>query len=364
MNQRFLFTFLTCALLLASCNGTADAPAPSADIQAWVESPHEGATLPMGVVPLIVYASASEGISFIQIRVNGQALPAIPAQSLAADGSARLVRVDYSFTPPGQGEYRVEAAGVNASGASGGYGSTRFCIVTCDAAAPPTITPAPAETETPTPAAGLDPTVTPTAPGIFSVQFYADPATINAGSCSTIRWDVTAAETVSVYYFGDVVGLVGSHQTCPCAEEIHTLRVVKTDGTSQDYYATVYVSGSCSLPPPPTAIPPTTAPPPPSDTTGPSINSTSVYWDGCSIYGVADAADPSGMNFVEFWYNFNNTGWQIIAMNQSGSEWTSQLGVDTLGAPGSVKYKFHAVDSLGNHSWTNVFTKDFAGCGY
>lgn len=71
MNRRFLITLLTCALLLASCNGTADAPASSADIETWVELPREGNTLPMGQVMLTVYASSAEGISFIHLRVNG-----------------------------------------------------------------------------------------------------------------------------------------------------------------------------------------------------------------------------------------------------------------------------------------------------
>lgn len=349
------------SLLLASCNGTAaEAPAPNASIESWVEAPHDGSVLPMGPVMLVVYASAAEQVSFIAVKVNGQSLPAIPVAPLTTDGSSRLVRVDYPFTPPSEGEYLVEAAGVNLAGATGGSGSTRFCVVTCQPGGP-AVTPAPAETGTPTAAVGLDLTITPAIPSQMRVDFYADPATINAGSCSTIQWNVTTLETVSVYFGGDLVGASGSYQTCPCASETHTLRVVKADGSAEDYYATVNVTGSCNVEPP-TTVPPTVAPPP-SDTTGPSINSASVYWTGCSLYGAADVTDPSGVSDVEYWYNFNDTGWQIAAMNQSGSEWTSQVGVDTFGAPGAVEYKFHAVDGLGNQSWSGVFTKNFAYCG-
>ena len=377
MNRHFLITFFTCALLLASGNGTAGAPAPSADIEAWVEVPREGSILPMGPVPLIVYASASGGISYVHIQINGQSLPALPVAPQTVDGSARLVRVDYSWTPPGEGEYRVQAAGVNAAGASGGSGSTRFCIVTCNPANPPasldTPTPAPAETGTPTPASGdvptatpafiTLPTITPTVPGIFSVQFYADPSTINAGNCSTIRWDVTAAETVSVYFFGNLVGMSGNYQTCPCAEETHSLRVVKTDGSLQDYYATVYVSGSCYVPPP-TSIPPTYAPP--SDTSGPTFGYVEMRWaqEGCALYGWAGISDPAGVSEAVLWVNFNNSGWVYsYPMSQSGNNWYSNSGLDTLGAPGTVQYQVRAVDNYGNESWSGVSSKNFSYCG-
>ncbi|MCJ7434924.1 MAG: hypothetical protein MUO77_15690 [Anaerolineales bacterium] len=377
MNAKYLtlvFVLLIPALFLSACNGATDAPMPNSSIQAWVEYPYEGDVLPMGPVQLVVYASAAEGVSFIAIKVNGQSLPATTVAPLTADNSSRLVRVDYTWTPPVEGEYVVEAAGIGSSGASGGAGSTRFCIVTCETSqtstpsafdATGTPTPASGETGTPTPSIADIPTLTPSS-GEMTVEFYADPASINAGSCSTLRWKVNSSETVSVYFSGDLVGASGNYQTCPCQSETHTLRVVKVNGASEDYYTSVNVNGSCNVEPP-TTIPPTTAPPtvppPPSDTSGPSINSFSVYWNGCSLYGLADITDPSGVSWAEFHFNFNDTGWAWIKMNQSGSEWTSQVGIDTFGAPGSVEYKVRTLDSLNNESWSGVSTKNFAYCG-
>ncbi|MBI3161896.1 MAG: Ig-like domain-containing protein [Chloroflexi bacterium] len=377
--KRFMICALILTLFLASCTG-AEAPALSANIEAWVEAPLAGSTLPMGPVTLVVYASSAEGISYIHIQVNGQSLPAVAAAPLTVDGSSRLVRVDYPWTPPGEGEYLVQAAGVNAAGASGGSGSTRFCIVTCNPANPTSTPAAAVETGTPTPAgAPLQPTpaatttLTPVS-GMTTVQFYANPASINAGSCSTLEWNVTTNETLSVYFSGDLVGASGRYETCPCQSETHTLRVVKMNGSSEDYYATVNVSGSCSLPtiqptsttvPPPTIEPSPTLPPPPSDTSGPSINSVNATWypEGCSLFGRANITDPSGVIWAEFWFNLNGTGWAWIQMNQSGNDWTSQVGIDTFGAPGSLEYKVRTLDSLNNESWSGVSTKNFSYCG-
>lgn len=295
--KRFLSLFLLCAFILTAC-GAGDAPAAGTDIQTWVEYPYEGDILPMGAVTLVVYSSAADGISYIQIKVNGEALPAVPVNPLTTDGSSRLARVDVPFMPPAEGEYLVEAAGVSSGGAVGGFGSTRFCIVTCNSGQ--TSTPDANATGTPTPAAG--------------------PTT-------------TAAPNVTI------------------------------TPTTQVVIPTFIFT---SLPPviiPTATIPVELPPPPPSDTSGPSVNSVSVYWDGCSLFGTADITDDSGVSGAEFWFNLNDTGDSWISMNQSGSTWTSQVGVDTFGAPGSLVYKVHAYDSLGNESWSGELSKNFAYCG-
>jgi hypothetical protein len=117
----------------------------------------------------------------------------------------------------------------------------------------------------------------------------------------------------------------------------------------------VDVYGSCYTPP--------TTQAPPSDTSGPSINSTSTFWEGCSIYGQASISDPSGVAYVEFWYNLNDGGWTSVSMSDYGGSWQSSSGVTTGGFAGSLKYKFHAVDNYGNESWSGVGTYNFSYCG-
>ncbi|MDI6770346.1 MAG: hypothetical protein QMD04_11825 [Anaerolineales bacterium] len=361
MKHNLPVVMLILILLASGCN--AGAPGLDSSAQAWVEYPYEGSILPMGPVVLVIYAADPGGISYIHIKINGQSLPAYAASPMTTDGSARLVRIDYPWTPPAEGEYRVEAAGVNAAGASGAFGSTRFCIVTCvpipSVVDPPTDTPAPAPgptdtpiiTDTPTPTLTL--TSPPPLPNV-TVSFFAEPPYVNAGNCSTLRWAVTG--TNKVYLNGSLVPATSNQQRCPCESETHTLRVIGPDGTPQDYYARIDVYGSCYTPPPTTETPPV-------DSTGPTINSFGTFWEGCSIYGQASISDPSGVTWAEFWYNLKDQGWAWLLMNQSGGDWVSQVGIETGGSAGSLQYKIRTLDTYHNETWSNVKTKNFAYCG-
>jgi len=366
------------ALFAGGCSG-GSAPSLDSSAQAWVEYPYEGSILPMEPVTLVVYAADSAGVSYIQIKVNGEFVPSITAFPMTTDGSSRLVRVDQSWIPSAQGEYFVEAVGVNLAGASGGSGSTRFCVVACEPAAASTSTPTPSAgkppTSTPTPAlpiitlpAVVTPTftkapagVTPETSGDVTIEFFASPPYVNAGNCYTLHWDVTGSD--QVYLNDSFVYFRGMEEYCPCETETHTLRVIKPDGASEERTARVDVYGSCSAPPP--IEPPTEAPP--SDTSGPSFNGVYAFWESCDVYGQADIYDPSGVSWAEFWYNKNNEGWNWIKMNESGGLWTSQVGIsvnDGIGTPsGSIVYKVRALDSLNNESWSGETPLPYTGCG-
>lgn len=367
MGFKFLSILLALALFSSACTGSA-APSLDSSAQAWVEYPYEGSTLPMGQVMLVVYAADPAGISYIHIKVNGQSLPAYAASPLTTDGSTRLVRIDYAWQPPGEGEYVVEAAGVNTAGASGGFGSTRFCIVTCAPVATPT--PAPGDTSTPDPFITLPPnmtvttpptqTLTPNTSADVTVEFFADPPYVNAGNCSALHWDVSGTD--KVYLNGSSVYFRGTEQRCPCQTETNTLRVIKPDGTSQDYPVRIDVYGNCSAPVTDTPQPP----PPPSDTSGPMFISGNLLWDDCKFFGVAEFTDPSGVSWAEFHYNLNNQGWAWILMNQSGNGWKSQVGVDVMsgiGTPiGTLQYKFRGLDTFNNETWSGISEYNYTSC--
>ena len=360
----YISSLLLFLLLSSSCTGLEPVPSGLEGIgpQAWVEFPYTGSTLPMGPVTLVVYAADPGGISYIQLTINGEALPAMAVAPLTADGSTRLARIDHSWQPPAEGEYLVEAVGSSANGTVGQPGSTRFCIVTCNPdLETETIDVTPTWTPTPAPGVTITPTSTYTPPppsANVTVSFYASPSSVDAGSCATLHWDVKGTETV--YLDGNSVYYLGMEEHCPCETESHTLRVIKPDGSSQDYYATIEAYGSCeALAPEP--------PPVQSDTTGPTFNGVYAYWEGCTIYGQADISDPSGVSWAEFHYNLNNEGWNWILMNQSGNLWTSQVGVsvsDGLGTPqGNLKYKVRALDTYNNERWSGEDTINYLGCG-
>jgi RNA polymerase sigma-70 factor (ECF subfamily) len=117
----------------------------------------------------------------------------------------------------------------------------------------PTHTPTsvPTHTPTPPPTSTSPPTLTPTPTPL--VEFTADAATLPAGTCTTLRWQT--AHVQAVYFDGDGVPGTGSHQTCPCAAETHTLDVTLPDGSHDVREITIGVTGSCVSPTPDTQGP-------------------------------------------------------------------------------------------------------------
>lgn len=111
-----------------------------------------------------------------------------------------------------------------------------------------TWTPTLTSTITATPTLTLTPTFTPTFTATFPpqpvIQFWADPAEINAGSCTNLRWNVQYVE--SVYFGGVEQPFIGSDLECPCKDSTYTLTVNLWNGTQVTRQASVNVSGSCA----------------------------------------------------------------------------------------------------------------------
>jgi hypothetical protein len=122
----------------------------------------------------------------------------------------------------------------------------------------PTLTPTPTGTpKPPTPTYTPQPptaTFTPPPPPPADIQFLAGEDNIKAGSCTKVTWHVA---NVKAYWVDGKPGSGddGGFETCPCQDETHTLHVVKADGSEQDFYVTIHVSGECA--PPEDTTPPT-----------------------------------------------------------------------------------------------------------
>lgn len=72
-----------------------------------------------------------------------------------------------------------------------------------------------------------------------SINFWVDNATINAGQCTTVRWDVQNVR--EVYLDNRGVAGQGSQQVCPGGTTTYTLRVVRQDGGQETRQVTVTV---------------------------------------------------------------------------------------------------------------------------
>jgi RNA polymerase sigma-70 factor (ECF subfamily) len=155
----------------------------------------------------------------------------------------------------------------------------------------PISTSTPAHTSTPTPTP-IPPTRTPTLPPPTDtpapyIEFRADATTVTAGTCTTVHWKT--ANVQAVYFDGNGVAGSGSHQTCPCQDETHTLDVTLLDGSHDVRQITIHITGTCVTPTPDTQGPPApTSLTPSEDTVLSCRTSATLSWNA--------ASDPSGVS--------------------------------------------------------------------
>ncbi len=154
-----------------------------------------------------------------------------PGGAVSGTGSAQAC-------PSGTTTYTLTAT--NSAGSV-----TRTATVTV-AAAPPPPTPPPPTPPPPTP---------PATPPVIN-SFTASPASVAAGSCSTLSWSTSGATSATVTPGGGSVSVTGNAQACPAGTTTYTLTATNSAGS-----VTRTASVTVTAAPPPT-------PPPPADTAG------------------------------------------------------------------------------------------------
>lgn len=252
-----LRTLVLALLLLALPGGLASCArrAPAGLPQAWIDSPSDGAMVPLGSpMPVACRAAASKGVAELLLSVNGAPYRSVPAPDGATSFAATM-----DWLPDKAGYYTFQVTALDSTGVES---SPATAIVRAEgpAVGEPADTPAAVVTATPTPqvpsadptptptATGLPPTATPTqqptaTPSLTpfpppQVSFTVDQATINQGQCTTLRWTV---EHVTAVYL-DGAGVVGNdtREVCPSDTTTYLLHV-EAPGGNVDTSVTVSV---------------------------------------------------------------------------------------------------------------------------
>lgn len=214
-----------------------------------------------------------------------------------------------------------------------------FCIETPGGLMTDTPTPTATPTETPTPTPAPEP----------KVEFWADPAEMDAGDCTTLYWHV---ENVSEVIFGGIrQPMDGSYEVCLCEAEHYSLSVTLPDGSQQKHGLDIGVEGSCVTPGPPdditvtpwvdNMIPPVPAPMSPPNGVNVSCRATqTIIWSPVS--------DPSGIDHYEIQaqHHAGDNNWQTI----SGSPFTAYDKTMELPIECGYTYRWRvrAIDGAGN----------------
>lgn len=330
-------------LLLSGCSA-----ASSSGIHVWIDVPVDGIHVPEGtVLPIEGHASSAGGISQVEIWINGSMQYTLNNLSAIEE----LYAFSQTWTPPAAGEYTIQVVAMGGNGSTSDTDSVRVQVGEMDGI---TETPIPVITETFTPTPFMTNTITPTPTVAASdIQFYAYPAEIAAGACTTLYWNVENAQQV---IFGGVdQPFSGSYETCLCAGAVYPLTVVNLDGTEERYTVEVSVTGVCATETPP--------PPPPVDTTPPPVPSPSVPEDGLALscrstqtlawLPVDDFSGISGY-YVKLEIETSPGTWQTV--KSYGPLAGKQVNVNVQ-CGGHYRWMVRSQDGAGNYSSWSAFSE-------
>ena len=229
LRHSYLFTrLLIAALFLTACN----MPVSTSGVSVWIDVPLDGLEFPdIQAIKIEGHAASPGSISRIEIWINGALQETINAPLMEGD----LASFHTAWTPSAPGEYIIQAVAFSADGSASAPDAARVtfgndtqvsgCPTPVGGGPTPTSCITPVATNTPTSSPTL--TDTPTSPPNTVIQFWADPAKIEAGACTTIRWHV---ENVQRVVFGGIDQTFdGSYKDCLCADQRYTLTVTHLD---------------------------------------------------------------------------------------------------------------------------------------
>lgn len=323
-----------CLLFLTGCGSALG----SASI--WIDVPLNPISL-AEVQPVQIkgHAASEEGIAKVEVWVNGTLIDMIENPPTHND----LAAFETIFTPDGPGEYAIQVVATT----PGGQASTPDTAVVIIGEAPVAVEVLP---EDPTPTLTPTPTLVPPVDEP-SVEYWADPAEIEAGGCTTIYWEV---QNVSRVEFGGYdQEFSGSYRDCMCETQTYPLTVTYEDGSVEVFRVTIAVSGVCATV---TPVADTTPPAPPvllKPVDGAELACTSyvmLRWQA--------STDPSGIAEyrIQVERHSGDNNWTAV----SGSVFTGITATEKelyVECGWDYRFRVRALDGAGNlGGWSGWFT--------
>ena len=267
-----LALLLSLTLLIVGCGGD------TGGTSVWIDIPHNPTTLvEASQINIVGHTSSPEGVSKVEIWVNDTVITSLTNISSSGD----LAKFEANFLPAGPGEYQIQVIATGVNGEVSAPDSALVIVgeqtVNLPVEEPPTpITP----TDTPTPVPQEDNSPV--------VNYWADPATIAAGACTTIYWDVQNVSNVE--FGGRNQSLQGSYQDCMCESQTYPMKITYQDGSQETFRVTIDITGSCT----PTLPPDTSGPAEP--TILKPVNGQEFACLSYLMLRWSEVSDPSGID--------------------------------------------------------------------
>lgn len=101
-------------------DSSSSAASESVALEAGVDSPANGSSIPMGPVEIAYHASSSDGVAAVELSINGEVV-----SSIATPGSdQKLVALKYTWQPTVSGSHTIRVRAQSTAGGWSDYGSS------------------------------------------------------------------------------------------------------------------------------------------------------------------------------------------------------------------------------------------------
>jgi hypothetical protein len=321
---------MVCMLLIGACGSAA----PEGGVSVWIDVPVHRLVVELGTVVQI--EGHATGASAVEIWIDGVQLFDVSL----GEGGGELSAFNQSWTPITPGEHVIQVVALSADTGFSANDTTNILVQ--GSQEQPVEEAAPAE-------ATVTPTPTPEEPTVDQVEaaFWADPPSIQAGACTTLRWQVSNAQSVKLG--STEMSAQGEYRVCLCEPQRYTLTVTDLEGQTQSHQVTIEVIGECVTPTP------TPTPTPDVDNTPPTAP-LNLSPNGGSLGCVANVnlswssvSDPSGIAEyqVDAFRHAGDNNWSVAP----GSVWTGISGTGMsmpVQCGWTYRWRVRAIDGVGN----------------
>ena len=153
-------------------------------VEVGIDSPSNGSALQMGPVEIAYHASSTEGVSVVELSIDGTVVSSITSP----DANQKVVALKYTWNPLASGNHTLQVRAQNKAGA---WSNSATAAVTIQGASQQS----PQATNTPEPAKTPEPTATPDKVTIYDVKHDKDKFFYGGGTCGSREITISAKVT-------------------------------------------------------------------------------------------------------------------------------------------------------------------------
>ena len=160
----------------------------TAPVEAGIDAPSSGTVLQMGPVEIAYHASSLDGVSVVELSIDG----AVASSIASPDASTKVVALRYTWNPPSAGSHTLQ---VRAQSKTGAWSNFAVSTVTIQGEPPAATQQDQQSTSTPEPTKTPEPTATPDKVTIYDIKADKNKFYYSNSSCGSREITISAKVT-------------------------------------------------------------------------------------------------------------------------------------------------------------------------